>query len=105
MMLKSKRLLIPAFVVTTFFAAMPAFAQSCSGEVGSDVAQTYVQHCLEVSPATRPPCNEENACQLIVSEIWRGCDMLGEDRPAFCADYCALVDYDADYDPPVYCGG
>jgi hypothetical protein len=105
MISKSKRLLIPAFVAASLFAALPAHAQSCSQEVGADQAQTFVNHCLEVSPATRPPCNAENACQLIVGEIWRGCDMLGEDRPAFCADYCALVDYDADYDPPVYCGG
>ena len=89
----------------SLFAASHALAQSCSQEVGAEVAQTYVDQCIEVSPATRPPCNADNPCQMIWSEIWRGCDMLGEDRPAFCADYCAMVDYDADYDPPVYCGG
>lgn len=81
------RLLVPAFVVTSFFAAMPAFAQSCREEVGSEEAQTYVQQCLEVSPATRPPCNEENPCQLIWDEISRGCAMLGNDKPGFCDEY------------------
>lgn len=101
----SRILKIAAFLAVGLFAASDASAQSCLDEVGSREAQTYVDHCLEVSPATHPPCNAENACQMIWSEIWRGCDMLGEDRPAFCADYCAMVDYDAGYDPPVYCGG
>jgi hypothetical protein len=105
MILRSKRLLIPTLLVAGLFATLPAMAQSCLQEAGADAAQSYVNDCLEVSPATRPPCNEENACSLIIGEIWRGCDLLGEDRPAFCADYCALVDYDAGYNPPVYCGG
>jgi len=82
---------IAALGVATLFSlgqfSVTAAAQTCTEEVGADEAQTYVDHCLEVSPATRPPCNAENACQLIVEEIVRGCDMLGEDAPEFCADY------------------
>lgn len=68
-------------------SASPGMAQTCTAEVGAEEAQTYVDQCLEVSPATRPPCNAENACQLIWDEIARGCAMLGEDAPDFCSDY------------------
>jgi hypothetical protein len=46
-----------------------------------------VEQCLEVSPATHPPCNAANACALIEDEIRRGCTMLGKDAPAFCIPY------------------
>ncbi|CAG0973561.1 MAG: hypothetical protein F9K19_10840 [Rhizobiaceae bacterium] len=69
------------------FLASPAVAQTCTAEVGAEEAKTYVDQCLEVSPATRPPCNADNACQLIWDEIARGCAMLGEDAPDFCSDY------------------
>ncbi|HHZ10897.1 MAG TPA: hypothetical protein GX405_19195 [Rhizobiales bacterium] len=69
------------------FCASPAAAQTCRAEVGGEEARTYVEQCLEVSPATRPPCNAENACQLIWDEIARGCALLGEDAPDFCSDY------------------
>lgn len=67
--------------------AIQASAQSCTDEVGAEEAQIYADQCIEVSPATRPPCNVQNSCNLIVDEIIRGCDMLGEDAPSFCADY------------------
>ena len=44
------------FVSVGLFAAAPAFAQSCTAEVGAEEAQTYVDQCLEVSAATHPPC-------------------------------------------------
>ena len=72
-----------AFLAGVMFSTQ-ALAQSCRDEVGEDEAQTYVDYCLEVSPATRPPCNADNSCSLIWDEIYRGCDMLGEDAPAFC---------------------
>ncbi len=74
-------------LAAVFFAATPALAESCTAEVGAEDAQTYVDQCLDVSPATRPPCNAENACQLIWDEIARGCALLGEDAPDFCSDY------------------
>ena len=64
-----------------------ASAQSCSAEAGNDQAQVYVDQCLQVSPATHPPCNADNPCDMIISEIVRGCDMLGGDAPDFCSDY------------------
>jgi hypothetical protein len=46
-----------------------------------------VDQCLEVSPATHPPCNVANPCVLIKDEIGRGCALLGKDAPAFCRQY------------------
>ncbi len=59
--------------------------QSCKQEVGSRQAERLVEHCLNVSPATHPPCNAQNTCDLIRSEIERGCAML-DDKPEFCSE-------------------
>jgi hypothetical protein len=60
---------------------------SCSQTAGPKKAHQMVDQCLEVSPATHPPCNVANACALIEHEIRRGCTLLGKDAPAFCAAY------------------
>ncbi len=60
---------------------------SCLQSAGAVKANRLANQCLEVSPATHPPCNAQNACSLIVSEIRRGCSMLGPGAPGFCADY------------------
>lgn len=73
--------------VSLFAIGAASAAQSCNAEVGSAEAQTYVDQCLEVTPATHPPCNGENPCQMIWDEISRGCAMLGNDAPGFCSDY------------------
>lgn len=68
-------------------AALPASAASCRETAGEGWAKTYVEQCIEVSPATHPPCNVENPCELIIGEIKRGCDILikgGDDVPPFC---------------------
>jgi uncharacterized protein len=66
----------------------PAPAQaSCAASVGAEQAAIYVRQCTDVSPATHPPCNASNACALIISEIRRGCGMIGAGAPAFCAAY------------------
>lgn len=58
---------------------------SCEAEIGTARAGRLVRQCIEVSPATRPPCNARNACGMIRDEIARGCDMLDPgDRPGFC---------------------
>jgi hypothetical protein len=64
-----------------------AAAAPCVETAGAEKAQRYVRECLEVSPATHPPCNAANVCSLIHDEIRRGCSILGRDAPAFCADY------------------
>jgi uncharacterized protein YecT (DUF1311 family) len=59
----------------------------CRQTAGAAKAQQYVQQCTDVSPATHPPCNAQNACGLIIDEIKRGCAMIGTGAPAFCASY------------------
>lgn len=68
-------------------APTPAADGSCRSAVGAAKAKTMVQQCLEVSPATHPPCNADNACSLISDEIRRGCAMIGNGAPAFCGEY------------------
>jgi hypothetical protein len=60
---------------------------SCAYTAGAQKANRMVEQCLEVSPATHPPCNAANACSLIQGEIRRGCNFLGKDAPSFCAQY------------------
>ena len=67
--------------------AAPALAASCKESAGEAEAKRYVEQCIEVSPATHPPCNVENPCDLIQDEIKRGCAILvkgGDDVPPFC---------------------
>jgi len=63
----------------------PTPASSCAAEIGAEAAMRLATACRAVSPATRPPCNPANSCDLIRDEITRGCAMLDEaERPATC---------------------
>lgn len=84
----------PALVLVVLLgllAASGARAASCRDAVGEAKAQLYVRQCLEVSPATHPPCNAANRCALIRAEIARGCRLLQGDKamPDFCRRYLA----------------
>jgi uncharacterized protein len=68
-------------------APQPTAQMSCQASVGAQQAEIYFRQCTEVSTATHPPCNASNACALIISEIRRGCAMIGSSAPAFCAAY------------------
>ncbi|MGZ9099782.1 MAG: hypothetical protein ACXW3O_08780 [Brevundimonas sp.] len=59
---------------------------SCLNDIGAEAAQRLVQRCIAVSPATRPPCNVANPCEMIQGEIDRSCEMYapGEAKPAEC---------------------
>jgi hypothetical protein len=61
---------------------------SCLDEIGEERAARIVDQCLEVSPATHPPCNSQNPCALIVNEIRRSCALNGtRGAPPFCKEY------------------
>jgi hypothetical protein len=78
----------PALVlVSVALGAASAEAASCRASVGSERAALLVERCIKVSPATRPPCNDANPCELIREEIARGCRMLASDAPAWCRRY------------------
>jgi hypothetical protein len=68
-------------------AVTPAGAPvSCLNDAGAEAAQRLVDRCIQVSPATHPPCNVANPCEMIQGEIDRSCEMYasGETRPAEC---------------------
>ena len=71
----------------TASASQPAPEDPCWHAVGQQRVQTLVAECTQVSPATHPPCNSQNACSIIASEIRRGCALIGSGAPAFCAEY------------------
>lgn len=58
----------------------------CRDAVGAQAAGRLVERCITVSPATRPPCNAANPCELILDEINRSCALFPEgEQPASCA--------------------
>ena len=59
---------------------------SCLNDIGAEAAERLVRRCIAVSPATRPPCNVANSCEMIQGEIDRSCEMYapGEAKPAEC---------------------
>ena len=65
---------------------VPVSAQSCRDAIGSAAAARLVERCIRVSPATRPPCNAANPCDLIQGEIDRSCKLWQGDGnpPAEC---------------------
>ncbi|RWA73233.1 MAG: DUF1311 domain-containing protein [Mesorhizobium sp.] len=63
-------------------------ARPCVQSAGKAKSDQYVSQCIQVSPATHPPCNGQNACSMMIDEIKRGCAMIGSDNPpAFCSAY------------------
>lgn len=59
----------------------------CRQSVGVEQANILANQCMQVSPATRPPCNVMNSCSMIKEEIRRGCAQLGGNAPGFCSQY------------------
>jgi hypothetical protein len=65
----------------------PSSKGTCLNAVGIERSRQLVNECLQVSPATHPPCNAQNACSMIVDEIKRGCALISQGAPGFCAEY------------------
>jgi len=66
--------------------APSATEENCEKTIGKKEARKLVDECLQVSPATHPPCNAANSCALIWDEIKRSCDPIGKDAPKFCKE-------------------
>mgnify|MGYP003672828624 CR=1 FL=1 len=66
----------------------PSAQATCEQEIGPEAASILVGQCIQMSPATHPPCNAENSCDMIRDEIRRGCG-FGDttNNPDFCSDY------------------
>ncbi len=55
---------------------------SCAAEIGTAAAARRVKICINVSPATHPPCNAANSCAMIEDEIARSCALFdGDGQP------------------------
>jgi len=84
--MQTKSLLFSLLI--SLFAVFQANAadKTCAEAIGQKRAELLVKQCTSVSPATRPPCNVANSCELINSEVERGCGLLGDDpnAPDFC---------------------
>lgn len=60
-------------------------ATACAADLGQEAAQALVDRCIQVSPATHPPCNVANPCAMIRGEIERSCALFPEgEKPAAC---------------------
>ena len=70
-----------------YYRAQASRAPSCRQTAGPQRSRELVHQCLQVSPATHPPCNADNPCDLIVDEIKRGCAMLTSRAPPFCGQH------------------
>jgi hypothetical protein len=78
-----------AFLLTMLMVTLltpSAWAQSCRQSIGAARAQELARQCLRVSPASHPPCNIENPCDMMKEEVARGCGMYPGTKPAFCPD-------------------
>ena len=65
---------------------VPVSEVTCREAIGAAASARLVERCIEVSPATRPPCNAANPCDLIQGEIDRSCKLWERDGdpPAAC---------------------
>ncbi|WP_395945843.1 hypothetical protein [Brevundimonas sp.] len=65
---------------------VPVSETPCSESIGEAAAARLVERCVQVSPATRPPCNAANPCALIQNEIDRSCKLWEREGnpPAEC---------------------
>lgn len=65
---------------------VPVSEVACREAIGAAASARLVERCIQVSPATRPPCNAANPCDLIQGEIDRSCKLWERDGdpPAAC---------------------
>lgn len=84
--MQTKNLILLCFVSLLATFQANAADKSCAEAIGAKRSAMLVEQCTTVSPATRPPCNAANSCEMINSEVQRGCDMLADDEnaPDFC---------------------
>lgn len=62
--------------------SVPVSEIPCREAIGAAASARLVERCVQVSPATRPPCNAANPCDLIQGEIDRSCKLWDRDGNA-----------------------
>src|SRR5690606_25900538 len=93
-MVDATRSAIILFLFSSICASAGGLGATCREEAGEKQSALYVEQCLNVSPATHPPCNAANPCALIIDEIKRGCGFfsaaeLEEYDLPYCRAYLA----------------
>jgi hypothetical protein len=85
-----KKSLIFALLASSIVSLANAADQeiSCREELGQEQASVLVRQCIDISPATHPPCNDQNSCEPIKDEIKRGCDFAKNTEGGEIPDYC-----------------
>lgn len=66
--------------------AVAAQVVSCRAQVGAARAALYVNQCLAITTATHPPCNADNACEVIGQHIQYMC-ARDPHAPIWCQAY------------------
>jgi hypothetical protein len=87
MSLHFKPLLALGFIAVLSSSSAVLADNSCTASIGAKDAKVLAEQCRQISPATNPPCNPQNSCDMIKEEITRGCDMaksMGGQVPKFC---------------------
>jgi hypothetical protein len=82
------RIALAALAALLTVVGAQAQERACKDQVGEAKAAELVRECIDISPATHPPCNADNACSLISGEIRRGCDLARQDTTATVPPYC-----------------
>ena len=93
-LVRTMKLALILIGIVAFGVAAQAAETSCTAEIGAAKASVLVGQCTDISPATHPPCNAANPCELIRSEIQRGCDFARSTSesgppPDYCKQYPA----------------
>lgn len=84
--MQTKSLLLSCLVSVLVAFQAHAADKTCAEAIGDKRSALLVKQCINVSPATHPPCNAANSCEMINSEVERGCGFLADDpnAPDFC---------------------
>lgn len=91
--------LLAALTCSSSSAAEP----SCAQQMGLQRATLLAQQCRQVSPATRPPCNAANSCAMIIDEVTRSCELLGEKSEGI--KVCNNIDRAGSFQGYLFSGG
>lgn len=76
---------------------------SCAQQMGLQRATLLAKQCLDVSPATHPPCNAANSCPLIIDELTRSCDQIGGESKGL--KFCKTVERAGAFQGYLFSGG
>lgn len=72
----------------TLSGSAVAATPTCEEDIGQQRAAILVRQCIEISPASHPPCNADNPCWMIKDEIERGCQYAKETPGVTLPEFC-----------------